>query len=310
MKHIFGPVPSRRLGMSLGVDLVKPKTCTFDCIYCECGPTTNCRTKTAEYVRIDSVLKELEEALSEFESSLDFVTFSGSGEPLLNSRIDQVVQWLKKHTNIPIAVLTNGSLMIHAEVRRKIVNVDAVLPSLDAAVQKDFETINQPCDPFSIEDIISGLQEYRKSFHGKLLLEILFCRNVNDSPENIEALKKALDKIQPDEVQLNTVVRPGAYPAAEAVTPEFLEKIKNEFQFPTSIIASFESKRISPETHEKTAEKIISLLDRRPCTLTDVMNALGLKKQKAESILKALIQQRKIRTVNHEGRSFFHREQK
>ena len=207
-KYIFGPVPSRRLGRSLGVDLVPYKTCTFDCIYCDLGRTTRKTISRQSYVSPEEIQGELELYLSVLDKKPDFITLSGSGEPTLNTNIGEIIRRIKDITSIPVAILTNSSLLSLDEVRRDLSEADVVLPSLDAITPALFEYINRPHPSLRIEEIISGLIQFRKQYRGQIWLEILFCRGVNDGKEEIEKLKGVIERIQPDRVQLNTPVRP------------------------------------------------------------------------------------------------------
>ena len=215
-KYIFGPVPSRRLGRSLGVDLVPYKTCTFDCIYCDLGRTTRKTVSRQSYVSPEEIQGELELTLSVLEKKPDYITLSGSGEPTLNTNIGEIIRRIKEITSTPVAVLTNGSLLSSNEVRRDLSEADVVLPSLDAITPALFEYINRPHPSLKIEEIISGLIQFRKQYRGQIWLEVVFCRGVNDDKEEIEKLKGVIERIQPDRIQLNTPVRP---PAEEFAYP-------------------------------------------------------------------------------------------
>ena len=171
-KYLFGPVPSRRLGMSLGVDLVPRKICSLDCVYCEVGKTTKLTLERKEYILYDKVTDELTHYF-ENNPDPDYITFSGSGEPTLNLRIGDVLNFIKQNKpKIPIAVLTNGTLLFKPEVREEIKNADVVLPSLDAATNLIFHKINRPVPEFDIKRYIQGLIDFRKEFKGKIWLEI------------------------------------------------------------------------------------------------------------------------------------------
>jgi wyosine [tRNA(Phe)-imidazoG37] synthetase (radical SAM superfamily) len=165
-KYIFGPVPSRRLGRSLGVDLVPYKTCTFDCIYCDLGRTTHKTVSRQSYVPPEEIQGELELYLSVLDKKPDYITLSGSGEPTLNTNVGEIIRKIKKITSTPAAVLTNGSLLSMDGVREDLSEADVVLPSLDAITPALFEYINRPHPSLGIEDIISGLIQFRKQYQG------------------------------------------------------------------------------------------------------------------------------------------------
>ena len=167
LKHVFGPVPSRRLGRSLGIDLVPYKVCSFDCVYCQLGLTTNKTMERKEYIPLKEIIADLDRKLAE-NCEFDYITLSGSGEPTLHSRLGEVIEAIKRRTNKPLAVLTNGSLLWDSEVREAIADADVVMPSLDAGNQTLFEAVNRPCDGLSLEKIVDGLAKFTQTFKGKI----------------------------------------------------------------------------------------------------------------------------------------------
>jgi wyosine [tRNA(Phe)-imidazoG37] synthetase (radical SAM superfamily) len=274
-KYIFGPVPSRRLGRSLGVDLVPYKTCSFDCIYCDLGRTTHKTVSRQSYVPLEEIQGELELALSVLDKKPDYITLSGSGEPTLNTKIGGIIQRIKQITSTPIAVLTNSSLLSLDEVRRDLSGADVVLPSLDAITPTLFEYINRPHQSLKIEEIVSGLIQFRKEYRGQIWLEIVFCRGVNDDREEIERLKEAVGRIQPDRVQLNTPTRPPAEDFVFPLTKDQLEEIRKKLGEKAGVISEFVAPLGGRFDSDRDAE-IINLLRRRPCTAEDISRALGL----------------------------------
>ncbi len=171
MTYIFGPVPSRRLGRSLGVDLVPFKTCSYDCIYCQLGRTTNQTVERREWVPLDAVLAELRGKLA---SQPDYITLSGSGEPTLYSRLDELIDGIRAMTEVPIAVLTNGSLLWQPEVRSKLLRAHLVIPSLDAGDERTFQAIDRPHGTISFKRMLWGLIDFRREYQGQYWLEV-FC---------------------------------------------------------------------------------------------------------------------------------------
>jgi wyosine [tRNA(Phe)-imidazoG37] synthetase (radical SAM superfamily) len=300
-KYIFGPVPSRRLGRSLGVDLVPYKTCTFDCIYCDLGRTTCKTTSRQSYVPPEEIKRELELYLSVLDKKPDYITISGSGEPTLNNNIGKIIREIKGVTSIPIAVLTNSSLLSMDEVRRDLLEADVILPSLDAITPTLFEYINRPHAALRIEEIISSLIQFRKQYGGQIWLEILFCRGANDGNEEVEKFKRVIEKIQPDRVQLNTPVRPPAEDFVFPLTLTQLEEIRKTLGNKAEIISEFAAP-LGEEFNSVKDTEILNLIKRRPCTTEDISKALGLR---IDEVVKHLDHLRKAGAVRY--RVFEHR---
>jgi wyosine [tRNA(Phe)-imidazoG37] synthetase (radical SAM superfamily) len=303
-KYIFGPVPSRRLGRSLGVDLIPYKTCTFDCIYCDVGRTTHKTISRQLFVSSEEIQRELELTLSILNKKPDYITLSGSGEPTLNNNIGEIIRKIKEVTSIPIAVLTNGSLLSMDEVRKDLQEADIVLPSLDAITPALFEYINRPYPSLKIEEIISGLIQFRKQYRGQIWLEILFCRGVNDGKEEIKKLKEVIEKIQPDKVQLNTSVRPPAEDFAFPLTFKQLEAIGKRFGNIAEVVSEFMGPMGDHFDSDKDAE-IIQLIKRRPCTTEDISKALGLRIDEVVKYLDHLTKTGAIRYRMYEHRCYY-----
>ena len=217
--YVFGPVPSRRLGKSLGIDLVPLKTCTYDCIYCQLGRTTNRTICRKPYVSGKAVVRQLEGKLSSLSEKPDYITFSGSGEPTLNSELGWVIEQISGLTKIPIAVLTNGSLLHLESVRRALREVDLVIPSLDAGNAQLYRMINRPHPSLNFSQVLRGLEEFRKEFGGSIWLEVMLCGGINDERKEISRIRDLIGKIGPDRVQLNTVYRPPAEDFAFPLPP-------------------------------------------------------------------------------------------
>ncbi|MDY0018264.1 MAG: radical SAM protein [Candidatus Delongbacteria bacterium] len=288
-KHIFGPVPSRRLGVSLGIDLVPHKVCSLNCVYCECGKTTDLTIERKEYVPFDEVITELDRFMSE-NPKPDYITFSGSGEPTLNSRIGDIVCCIKtKYPDVSLALLTNGTLLSDPEVRKEIIDCDLVLPSFDAATEKAFLKINRPSPVIDLEQYLNGIVEFRKEFKGKIWLEVFILPNYNDSPEDLSAMKEAILKIRPDSVQLNTLDRPGAVEGLVPEPREMLKKIADDWGLDNVEIIAKVSERKDERSYNKDTESaILQTISRRPCTVEDLMNILGLHENEINKYLSTL----------------------
>jgi wyosine [tRNA(Phe)-imidazoG37] synthetase (radical SAM superfamily) len=229
MKYLYGPVKSRRLGFSLGISLTPYKTCDFDCIYCQLGKTTNLTLERKEYLPVSEIIHELKTWLNsnrETAQGLEYITFSGSGEPTLNTGFGELLTEVKKLTNLRVAVLTNASLLADREVRRQLLSADLIVPSLDAVTQELFIRIDRPHPSLKIEEIIAGLVALRREFRGKIWLEVMLLKGINDDIRHIRKLKDIIDRINPDRIQLNSPVRTTAEAGISAVGRPKLKKIQ------------------------------------------------------------------------------------
>jgi len=303
-KYIFGPVPSRRLGRSLGVDLVPYKTCTFDCIYCDLGRTTHKTISRQSYVSPEEIQGELEICLSALEKNPDYITISGSGEPTLNTNIGEIIRKIKEITSTPVAVLTNSSLLSFSEVRRDLLEANLILPSIDAVTPALFEYINRPHQSLKIEEIISGLIQFRKQYRGQIWLEILFCRGVNDGRDEIEKLKEVIDRMDLNRIQLNTPIRPPAEDFTFPLTLAQLESIKERLGENVQIISEFASPPGEKINSAKDSE-ILNLIKRRPCTAEDISKALGLHLNEVVKYLDKLMEEGVVHYRAYEHRGYY-----
>jgi len=296
--YIFGPVPSRRLGRSLGVDLVPLKTCSYDCIYCQLGSTT-CKTiERKEWVPLDDVVGGLKERLS---AEPDYVTLSGSGEPTLYSRIDELIDRIKRITNVPLAVLTNGSLLWQAEVRRQLLDADLVVPSLDAGSEETFRRVNRPHEGISFEKLLDGLASFRNQFQGEYWLEVLLLDGITAHDAEVTGLAECIDRIGPDRVQLNTATRPPAESFAVAVAEQRMAELAPRFRPAAEVIAKFRHAG-DGTTYAANRESILSLLSRRPCTLDDIADGLGMHRNEVIKYVDELTAQELLVKTETQGR--------
>ena len=293
--HLYGPVPSRRLGRSLGIDLVPHKICTYDCIYCQIGDTTEKTLARKEYVPVREIIEEVGRFLKEGAPSVDHLSLSGSGEPTLHSQIRSVIEGIKAMTSIPVAVITNGSLLSEEEVRQDLLRADIVLPSLDAVSSDVFMKINRPRPGFSVEKVIEGLVEFRKVYKGQIWLEILFCKGINDGKEELMRMKKVVDRIQPDLIHLNTVVRPPSEKSAVPLGQKEMEEIRAFFGKSASIISEFD-RHPSMVSEMNIKEEILKILKRRPLSLSDLSKGMGISKNDLDRFIKPLMKEGKVQS--------------
>ena len=301
--YIFGPVPSRRLGRSLGIDITPYKTCTFDCVYCQLGRTTERTVQRKEYVPNDLVLAELKGFLDKSVEDIDCITFAGSGEPTLHSKIGEMIDAIKTMTDVPVVVITNGSLLFLEDVRNDLMNADLVLPSLDAATMPVFRAVNQPHESLKVEQIIEGLRIFREAFEGKFWLEIMIVKGLNDQEDEILALLDAVSRIGPDRVQLNTVVRPSADDVEAAGRGEMI-RICERFVGSSGFKGDVE---IIADARIGVRADILPLLQRRPLTMDEISDALQMHRNEAAKYLRELVDRGDVVSAVHGGKRYFAR---
>ena len=312
-KYLFGPVASRRLGLSLGVDLVPYKTCTMDCVYCESGKTTNLRTERDEFFSTVDIIAELDDFLST-KPELDYITFSGAGEPTLHSGIGKIIKFVK--TNYPaykLALLTNSMLMMDANLFEEIKPVDLIVPSLDSVFQSAYSTINKPSSQVSCDDLIEVLAKFKRESRATFYLEIFVIPEINNSQEAIDAMVDAIAKIQPDVVQLNTLDRPGVEDWVKPATLEELELFATNIAkvATVEVVGKFKKEKIKSSENnlvfnKSVEDEILSLIERRPSTSVDISIALRCDKTPLIKFLKTLVAEGKI-TVTKRTRGTFYK---
>lgn len=301
--YIFGPVPSRRLGRSLGVDLVPFKTCSYDCIYCQLGRTTNKTVKRKEYVPLKKVLKEIKDKL-QAPPLPDYITLSGSGEPTLYSEIYPLIQEIKHITEIPVAVLTNGSLLWYKDVQRAVCRADLVIPSLDSGDETEFQCINRPHHDISFEKMVNGLMEFRNIYNGTIWLEIFLLQGITAIEKSVEKIVSYAEKINPDKIQLNTVARPPAEDFAFAVSEERMNYFARMVGNKAEVIADYRNIH-DEESFSVSREEVYTLLKRRPCSLEDIASGLSINRNEAIKHIQELVTENKIKTETGKNHRFF-----
>ncbi len=305
MRYCFGPVPSRRLGLSLGIDILPLKTCNLNCIYCELGPTHEYTCERGGYSDPDDIGRELAQFLDENQPALDVVTITASGEPTLHTRLGGIIQAVRKAAGRPVAVLTNGTLMDAPSVRESLLKADIVLPSLDAASPQAFRRVNRPCPGLDITRIIEGLISFRKEFPGKMWLEILLVKGVNDSGAELKLLSEAVAAIAPDKVQLNTVARPPAEPWAEPLEYRRLQEVAGLFGGDVEIATSPPAK--GKGSYKDLVARIREMLGRRPMTVGDMVKALGVDEAELAPVVESLVERAEAEPVEFGGKRYFKR---
>lgn len=286
--HLFGPVPSRRLGRSLGIDLVPLKTCPHDCIYCQLGRTTRLTCERRPYVSADRLIAQLGAWVGD-GSDADYLTFSGSGEPTLNSHIGRIISWLKNRSRVPVAVLTNGALLGREDVRRDIRAADLIIPSLDAGTPECFAHINRPVAGVRLEDTIDGLMRLRREFARGIWLEVMLVGGVNDNTHELNAIRDVIDQVRPARVQIGTVVRPPSEGWVRPVSEAALRRAERLLGPSAEVIVPPRFRQAISEEDGALPARIVELLGRRPCTSGDIAAGLGVHPNWVAKHLSSLI---------------------
>ncbi|MBC8208221.1 MAG: radical SAM protein [Desulfobulbaceae bacterium] len=317
MKYLFGPVYSRRLGHSLGIDLLPPKICTFNCVYCEVGPTTEATCERREYVPTEEIIAEIDEVLASQAGGkpIDVFTLTAMGEPTLHSGLGAIIDHIKANSDKPVAVLTNGTLFFDPQVRRDLQNADIVIPSLDSARQESFERVNQPAVCIKLAEVIEGLICFRKEFYGKIWLEILLVRGMNDSLLDLQALRDVVARINPERIQLNTVARPPmdstAGPVTQAKMNEAQDILSEQYQGQIDILVDFQGTNMmkgsrKEELLDELANDIEAMLQRRPCTIEEIDKALDIRnRERTKKCIDMLVSAGRIEKRIHNNREFY-----
>ncbi|MBN1786912.1 MAG: radical SAM protein [Sedimentisphaerales bacterium] len=299
--YVFGPVPSRRLGRSLGIDLVPFKTCSYDCIYCQLGRTTNKTMERKEWVPIDIVIDQLKAKL---DTKPDYITLSGSGEPTLHSKLKELILKIKNITDVPVAVLTNGSLLWLPEVRNALKFADMVVPSLDAGCNQVFQYANRPHNGINFSDMLQGLVDLRNDFSGKYWLEVFLLAGITTPEAEIKRLSTCIAAILPDKVQVNTVTRPPAEDFADPVPQKQLQAIAKELYSEAEVIADYNNVH-KQQDFSAQRQDVLILLRRRPCSVEDIAAGLGLHRNEVVKYIEELSLEGKIEARPQNQRLYY-----
>ena len=306
MKHVFGPVPSRRLGQSLGVDPVPLKTCNWNCVYCQLGRTQHFVHERRSYIEIDEVLKQIQEALQNHQpGAIDWITFVGSGETMLNSSIGEMIKGVKQITDIPMAVITNGSLLYQPQVRAELLLADAVLPTLDAGNPALYHRINRPHPQFTFARLVQGLIEFRKEYQNQLWVEVMLVKGLNDSAEAIQEIKNWLEKIQPDEVHIVQPTRPPVETWVRPPDAEALMRAQTILGDVSAVVLPAQgSFDLSGE--ENLVDAILGIITRHPMRETELIETLAhWSSSDVTDHLEALSQSGKAQVIPRFGERFW-----
>ena len=300
-QYTYGPVPSRRLRRSLGVDLVPYKVCTYDCIYCQLGRTTDKTTERKEWVPTTEVVAQLKDKLS---AKPDYITLSGSGEPTLHAGIRQLIHEIKGMTDIPVAVITNGSLLWLPEVQRALLDADLIVPSLDAGSEDIFKYVNRPHSQVKFDQMLKGLREFRRLFRGQYWLEVLLLSGVTTVEARVKALRDCIRTISPDKVQVNTVFRPPAEGYAMPVPRGRLVEIAAQLYPAAEVILPYPH-AADTDRSGTGCDDVLDLLRRRPCSIADIAAGLRLHPHEASKCIGRLVSEQTVQVKEQEGTLYY-----
>jgi wyosine [tRNA(Phe)-imidazoG37] synthetase (radical SAM superfamily) len=275
MKYVFGPVPSRRLGQSLGIDTIPLKTCNWNCVYCQLGRTMPLTNERREYVLDENVLFEVEQTLrARANGGIEWVTFVGSGEPTLHSDLGEIIRRVKNITKIPVAVITNGSLLYLPEVRRELSIADAVLPTLDAGTADLYRKINRPHPDVTFERLVDGLVAFRKEYRGKLWVEVMLVQGLNDTSQALEDIAKILQRVKPDAVHINLPTRPPAETWVQPTDEEGLMRAISILGEAAEVVDPAEGS-FDLSGYENITDAVIGIITRHPMRQDELERTLA-----------------------------------
>jgi len=296
-------VPSRRLGLSLGIDIVPLKSCTLDCVYCQLGRSSDLTNERRDFVPVADVIAQLKEKLEQGVKA-DHITISGSGEPTLNLSLGRIIGEIKKITKIPVAVMTNGTLLFDSAVRSDCAKADVVLPSLDAGDPQTFTKMNRPHEALDFNKIIEGLCQFRKEYSGQIWLEVFIIEDINTGDVQLANIKNIIGRIKPDKVQLNTAVRPTTEPGIAAIAAQKLAIIAEKIGLDAEVIADYPAMHLAAGCHIDR-DSVLAMLERRPCSLEDVASGLNIHLNEASKHLAGLLKLGLIISEEKGGKVFY-----
>ena len=302
-RYLFGPVPSRRLGRSLGVDLIPFKTCTMNCRFCQLGDSACARSERAEYVPVDAVLAELEH-WKKAGGTADHITLAGSGEPTLHIAFGEVLQWIKLNTACPSVLLTNGSLLHLPEVRAAAALADKVKVTLSAWDEESFRKIHHPAEGVTFKQLIEGERAFRSVFSGEFCIEVFVVKGMNSAPSEIRKIAALAETVQPDRIDLNTAVRPPADSQIQAVSAEVLAELAVRFNPPAQITASFKA-QASPAL-EVSPAAVLSLIQRHPATASHLASDYNMPVNEVRELLDGLVAAGSLECEERDGEVYYH----
>ncbi|MCE7742919.1 MAG: radical SAM protein [Candidatus Heimdallarchaeota archaeon] len=304
MKYIYGPVPSRRLGKSLGISPIPDKTCNYTCIYCQLGRTTQYTNSREMFFPVEEIIDEVKCALNQ-EKDIDFITIVGEGEPLLYEGLGALISEVKELTSTPIAIITNGALLSRDDVRKEILEADVVLPTLDAYSEEMFRKINRPFKDIKLVNVIEGFREFRKIFKNQIWLEIMLIKDMNDDVKSLKEIRKLIDQIKVDRVYINVPIRPPAEswveipPSNRLIVAQEILKAESIAHFEELLVDSVD--RESPPFNQ-----ILNILKRHPLRNEQVYTLFpSMSKKEIDSLLDDMKSEDLIEPIEYNNKTFW-----
>jgi wyosine [tRNA(Phe)-imidazoG37] synthetase (radical SAM superfamily) len=301
--YCYGPVPSRRLGRSLGVDLVPMKTCSLDCVYCQLQATESTTVLRRDYAPVDDVLAELKQKLKTGPRP-DYITLGGGGEPTLHSSFGDVAAGARVFSDVPVALLTNGSLMHLPEVRAACGDIALIVPSLDAGDEPTYRRVNRPHSDLTLEQLVDGLAALRREFSGQIWLEVFMVDGMNTSDDQVRAIARQAERIAPDRIQVNTAVRPPAEASVRVPSPARLARVC-ELLGPRAELVAGRPLFDDVEAASARQDEVLAMLRRRPCTADDIAAGLGVAVPEVLKHTQALLADHRIRVRQRLYETYF-----
>jgi wyosine [tRNA(Phe)-imidazoG37] synthetase (radical SAM superfamily) len=291
-QYLFGPVPSRRFGRSLGIDLTPHKTCSLDCVFCQLGRTVKKTISQKAYVPTNAVLDEIQEWLKT-DGRADYITLSGSGEPTLHAQFGEVLEFIRSNSDIPAVILTNGTMMSCPEVREAALKANIVKVSLSAWNQASYEWVNRPHPKLRFDQLIGGQEEFRAQFNGRLWMEVFLINGMNSMPNDVRKIAALAKEIAPDRIHLNTAVRPPSEDFVKALSREQMIELTHLFQPTAEIIPDFDAANVKHLNANQ--DTVFSMLQRRPCTAKQIAEIFDLHLNEVLKYLGVLMRNHQIR---------------